>query len=247
MKTVTKILAPLALFASMSAQADFIGGSVEASYWYGGVGGDATFGSTVDAEDDLGFGDDSFFEIAATVEHPVPLIPNVRVKYADIEQSSDGNLTASFGNTATEVTGSVETTLDLSHMDLILYYEILDNWVSVDIGLDFKKFDGVLELTETTGLTPNTSTTDIDEFLPLAYASAEIALPFTDMSFGAELSALTYSDTAIYDGKVRFRQGFSLAFIELGYRQMGFKLEDIDDLDVDVNIGGAYISTGLDF
>jgi len=240
MKKVTKILAPLALFASMSAQADFIGGSVEASYWYGGVGGDATFGSsTVDVEDDLGFGSDSFFEIAATVEHPVPLIPNVRVKYADIEQTEDGAIATPFDG----VSGAVETNLNLSHMDLILYYEILDNWVSVDIGLDFKKFDGELELKSTAA----TSTTDIDEFLPLAYASAEIELPFTDMSFGAELSALTYSDTAIYDGKVRFRQGFSLAFIELGYRQMGIKVEDIDDLDVDVNLGGAYFSTGLDF
>ena len=121
MKTVTKILAPLALFASMSAQADFIGGSVEASYWYGGVGGDATFGSTVDMEDDLGFENDSFFEVAATVEHPVPLIPNVRVKYADIDQTDDGALTATFGGET--FTGNIETHLDLSHVDLILYYE----------------------------------------------------------------------------------------------------------------------------
>ena len=243
MNKVTKLLAPLTLLASVGAHADFIGGSVEVAYWYAGVGGDATVGSsTVDMEDDLDFGDDSNFEIAATLEHPVPLIPNVRLKFADIDQTEEGTISTGYdGVTA----GNVETNLDLSHTDLILYYEILDNWVSVDVGLDIKVFDGQLEITNDT--TSETSTTDIDEILPLAYASAEFELPLTDLSFGAELSALSYSDNSIYDGKIRFRQGFSLAFIELGYRQMGIKVEDISDTDIDVNFGGVYLSTGLDF
>ena len=246
MNKVTKLLAPLTLLASVGAHADFIGGSVEAAYWYAGVGGDMTAGNTtVDAEDDLGFGDDSNFEVAVTVEHPVPLIPNVRLKFTDIDQTEKDNLSVTFDQGAAAVTGDVKTNLDLSHADLILYYEILDNWVSVDIGLDVKVFDGKLEIEETTGA--NVSSTDIDEILPLLYASAEFELPLTDLSFGAELSALSYSDNSIYDGKIRFRQGFSLAFIELGYRQMGIKVEDISDTDIDVNFGGVYLSTGLDF
>lgn len=241
MNKITKMLAPIALLTSVGAHADFIGGSVEAAYWYSGIGGDATVGSsTIDMEDDLDFGDSGNFEIAATIEHPVPLIPNVRLKYTDIDQTENGTISSDFdGVTA----GNVETTLNLSHVDLMVYYEILDNWVSVDVGLDIKIFDGELEVTNGT----TTSNTDIDNILPLAYASAELELPLTDLSFGAELSALAYSDNAIYDGKIRFRQGFSLAFIELGYRQMGFKVEDISDTDVDLNFGGVYLSTGLDF
>jgi len=243
MNKVTKLLAPLTLLASVNAHADFIGGSIEAAFWYAGVGGDATVGSaTIDMEDDLDFGDNSNFEVAVTLEHPVPLIPNVRLKFVDIDQTEDGEISTDFDDVTL---GNVETNLDLSHADLILYYEILDNWVSVDVGLDIKVFDGQLEISNDT--TSETSTTDIDEILPLAYASAEFELPLTDLSFGAELSALSYSDNSIYDGKIRFRQGFSLAFIELGYRQMGIKVEDISNTDIDVNFGGVYLSTGLDF
>ena len=229
MKKLSKLIVPLTLLASVSAHADFIGGSVEVAYWYAGVGGDATVSSsTIDVEDDLDFGSNSNFEVAATLEHPVPFIPNVRLKFVDIDQTEDGTLpTGGFDGVSA---GSIETNLDLSHTDLILYYEILDNWVSVDVGIDIKIFDGQLEIANDAGT--EKSTTEIDEILPLAYASAEFELPFTGLSFGAELSALSYSDNSIYDGKIRFRQGLSLAFIELGYRQLGIKVEDISNIPI---------------
>ncbi len=247
MKIVNRLLVPMALVTSMTAQADIIGGSVEASYWYAGLGGDATFGSTtIDVEDDLDLDTNSFFELAATVEHPVPLIPNVRLKYSDMDQTENGNLSANFGSGSNQVnSGNVETNLDLSHVGLILYYEILDNWVSADFGLDLRKFDGQLKISSS----DDTSEfqTDIDEFLPLGYVSAEFAMPFTDMSAGAEISAISYSGNSIHDAKIRLRQGFSLAFIEIGYRKMGIKLEDLSNTDVDIDFSGVYLSTGLDF
>ena len=246
MKNVNKLLIPVALAASMSVQADIIGGSVEASYWYAGLGGDAAVGSSsVDMENDLGFDKNSFFELAATVEHPVPLIPNVRLKYSDLDQTESGTLSASFDTTPFDgvTSGSIETNLDLSNMGLVLYYEILDNWISVDFGLDLRKFDGQLKVTNGT----ETSQTNIDEFLPLGYVSAEFAMPFTDMSVGAEISAISYSGNSIHDAKIRIRQGFSLAFIELGYRQMGIKFDNLSNTDVDIDFSGVYLSTGLDF
>tara|TARA_R110001592_G_scaffold296139_1_gene566448 strand:- start:1903 stop:2628 length:726 start_codon:yes stop_codon:yes gene_type:complete len=241
MKNFSKLILPLALVTSVSVQADIIGGSVEATYWYAGLGGDASVGSaSVDMEDDLGFDKNSFFELAATVEHPVPLIPNVRLKYSDLDQTENGTLADPFDGVPT---GSVETNLDLSNMGLVLYYEILDNWISADFGLDLRKFDGQLKISNDT----ETSQTDIDEFLPLGYVSAEFAMPFTDMSAGVEISAISYSGNSIHDAKVRLRQGFSLAFIEIGYRQMGIKLEDLSNTDVDIDFSGVYLSTGLDF
>jgi outer membrane protein len=141
--------------------------------------------------------------------------------------------------------GDIETNLDLSHYGAVFYYEILDNWVSIDLGLDVRKFDGQLKITNTGD--SSTSTTEIDETVPLGYIAAEFAMPFTDMSAGAEISAISYSGNSIHDAKVRLRQGFSLAFIELGYRQLGIKLDDVSDLDVDLDFSGVYISTGLDF
>ena len=241
MKKISKLLIPVALATAVSAQADIIGGSVEASYWYAGLGGDAKTSSTnVDIDDELDFDRNSFFELAATVEHPVPILPNVRLKYTDLDQTENGTLNSSFDGVNA---GPVETNLDLSHVGLVLYYEILDNWVSADVGLDLRKFDGQLSITNGS----QSSQSDIDEFLPLGYLSAEFAMPFTDMSAGAEISAISLSGNSIHDAKIRFRQGFSLAFIELGYRQMGIKLDDIGNTEVEVDFSGVYLSTGLDF
>ncbi|KZY41104.1 MULTISPECIES: TIGR04219 family outer membrane beta-barrel protein [unclassified Oleiphilus] len=242
MKKVTKLLAPFVLAASATAQADFIGGTVEASYWYAGVGGDASAGgATVDFEKDLGFEDDSFFELAASFEHPVPLIPNLKVRLTSLDQTESGNIDDTFD----DVDGPVTTNLDLTHYDVIAYYEILDNWVSVDVGLDIKVFDGQLNVEGDT----ESSTSTIDNFLPLPYAKAEVELPFTGMAFGAELSGISYSGNGIYDARARIRQNISLAFVELGYRTMAIKIDDIGsaDIEVDVDFSGVYLSTGLDF
>ena len=188
MKTINKLLFPMALatamsVTTMSVHADIIGGSVEASYWYAGLGGDATVGSdSVDMEDDLDFDNDSFFELSAAVEHPIPFLPNVRLKYSDLDQTEDGTLDNNYDGANA---GPVETNLDLSHTGLVLYYEILDNWISADFGLDLRKFDGQLEIINKNDST--TSQTDIDEFLPLGYVAASFEMPFTGMSAGAEI------------------------------------------------------------
>lgn len=241
MKKINTLFAPLLVAASFTANADFIGGSVEASYWYAGLSGYAAKGGNkVDAEDDLNFDNESFFELTASVEHPVPVIPNIRLRYTDLDQTTKGNSSSNFESVNA---GPVETNLDLSHFGALFYYEILDNWVSIDLGLDIRKFNGQLKINDGT----NESLTKIDETLPLGYISAEFAMPFTDMSFGAEISAISYSGNSIHDARVRLRQGFSLAFIELGYRQLGIKLDDVSDLDVDLDFSGVYLSTGLDF
>lgn len=244
MKKVINCLAPLLLAASTTAHADFIGGTIEASYWYAAPSGDAFApGTSVDLEENFNFEDKGVLEIAASVEHPVPLIPNVKLRYTEIDQTEDGSIANAFDGVNT---GSVETNLNLTNLDAIIYYEILDNWVSIDLGLDIKVFDGQLEVKGAN----KTSLSDIDSIFPLPYAKAEFELPFTGMAFGAEVSGLSFEGSGIYDARARIRQNISLAFIELGYRSMGIKIDDIgfgDTIEVDANFSGAYLSTGLDF
>jgi outer membrane protein len=235
-----------AAMATPFAQADMIlGGTIEAAYWLGGVGGDASAaGSTIDMEDDLGFEDDKFTFFAVSLEHPVPVLPNFRIERAGLDLEEDGTLSVGFDGINPST--NVRTTLDLSHMDFILYYEVLDNWVSLDLGLAAKKFDGELSIRDQAGVqTP--SLTEIDETIPLLYVAAEFAMPFTDMSVGASVSGASYSGNSLYDARVRLRQGISLAFVELGYRSMAAQIEDLDDVDVDIDLSGVYLSVGLDF
>lgn len=236
------LLASQIFLAPLVAADTTVGGTLEAAYWLSAVGGEATAtGTTIDMEDDLGFDDEKFTFFAASFEHAVPVLPNFRFEMVDLDQTANGTLATSFDGVA----GAVETTLDLSHMDLILYYEVLDSQVSIDLGIAAKKFDGKLEIEETG--TGTTSLTDIDEVLPLLYAGAEVELPLTDLSLGASVSGASYSGNSLYDARVRLRQGISVAFVELGWRTLAAEIEDLDDTDVDIDQSGAYLSVGLDF
>lgn len=244
-KQVISCIAVLAsqMLTATHVNADTVfGGTLEASYWMSSVGGDASAtNTTINMEDDLGFDDDKFTFFAASLEHAVPVLPNLRVEMTDLDQSAEGSIATSFDG----VSGAVKTTLDLSHMDLILYYEVLDSTVSIDLGLAAKKFDGKLEIRETG--TGTTSLTDIDEVLPLLYVNADVTLPVTDLSLGASVSGASYSGNSLYDARVRLRQGISVAFVELGWRTLAAEIEDLDDTDVDIDQSGAYLSVGLDF
>mgnify|MGYP000002157048 CR=1 FL=1 len=245
MKNIVKALAIPVLLASVGAHADIIGGSVDVSYWLGGYSGQATsLTEVIDLENDLNFDDGGFLEISASLEHPVPVLPNIRIKHIDLDETENGSIGATFDGIAFST--NVETNLDLTHSDIVLYYEILDNYVSVDIGLDVKIFDGKLLIQDK--VTPSlTSSTDIDEIVPLLYVAAEVELPLTGLSVGADVSAVSYSGNSLYDAKARIRQGFGLAYLELGYRQLSIDIEDVSDIDVDAEISGVYLSTGLDF
>ncbi len=244
MNKLFKCAASIALLSAATVHADVIGGSLEVSYWQGNYGGDLFSRSddqSVGLEDELNFDDIGALELAASFEHPVPVLPNIKIKHVDLDESADSDVSFDFDGFT--YNGDVQTDLDLTHNDVILYYEVLDNWVMLDLGLDVKIFDGALRIEDVSDSTQ----ADIDEAVPMLYANAAFELPFTGLSAGAELSAISYSGDKLYDGKLRLRQDISLAFIELGYRQLAIDIEDVDDIDVDADISGVYISTGLDF
>ena len=246
--TSLALAAPLMVAAGfpLIAHADVIGGEVSVSYWGAGYGGDVTDRTskdTIDLEKDLKLDDGGFVEFSASLEHPIPILPNVKISHIGLDESADGTITADFDGVS--FTGDVATTLDLTHTAAVLYYEVLDNVVSLDLGLEARMFDGKLRIEEKGG--SNTSDTKIDDTLPLVYISADVELPLTGLTVGAEVSGISYSGDKIMDAKAALRYGVGLFFVEGGYRTMNIKVDDVSGIDVDADLSGAFISTGLDF
>jgi outer membrane protein len=238
------LLAAPFLIASNLASADIVGGEVSVSYWNAGYGGDVRDRNSqdlIDLERDLKFDDAGFLEFSASLEHPVPLLPNVRLKHIDLDESSTGSISVVFDGV--NFAGNVDTTLDLTHSSVALYYELLDNVVSLDVGLEAKLFDGQLRIDDGS----NVSETKIDDPIPLLYVAADVELPLTGLTVGTELSGISFSGDRILDAKAKIRYGMGLVFIEGGYRSMSIKVDDVSDIDVDADLSGAYISTGIDF
>ena len=68
------------------------------------------------------YDDETFISYYAALEHPVPLVPNFKFKYTELELNGSTTLddTFSFGDADYVVGTQVGTVSDLSHIDYIL-------------------------------------------------------------------------------------------------------------------------------
>ena len=113
---------------------------------------DGSFSDNNNALQNFNFEDETFVSYYAALEHPVPLVPNLKLKYTELELTGATRLedTFSFNGSDYIVGTDVNSVTDLSHIDYILYYEIFDNdLISIDLGINAKQFDGELVVTGT--------------------------------------------------------------------------------------------------
>ena len=246
MKITTQLAVATALAVPLSApvQADVIGFSIGASYWAPEISGDfASEGSTtIDISDDLDLDDPTSSSPVLTLEHPIPVLPNIR--YQNVQLDSDGrnqlNRTISYEGETYNAGETVSSTFDLSHDDIVLYYEILDNWVNLDIGLDIKMFDGEISVAGSTNTTE--ASVDVDETIPLVFLSARFDLPVTGLYIGGEISTLSFDDTSLNDISVTIGYKTNIGLgIEGGIRTFSLELDDVDDVDSDLEFDGAFL------
>jgi outer membrane protein len=208
----------------------------------------------IDVENDLSLDEagHNFFYVA--LEHPLPLIPNVKLQRTDIQSSGSGTLNSSALFDAINFgAGDVITDIDLSHTDLTLYYEILDNWVTVDLGVTARLFDGEAKISGSASgtLTAVTENIDINEGTPMLYAKAQFDLPFSGFAVGADLNYAGFGDSTLTDYSIRASYMANLPIIELGvelgYRSLQLKLDGLGDLEADFTVDGPYLSVLFHF
>lgn len=227
------------LLCAPLAQADTIFGV------YAGVGSwmadaDGTAGDPSVSLNELGVEKhaNNYFYIA--IEHPVPLVPNLRVQQNNINSQQTATITRSFTIDGTNfvVGENIHSDFDLSHTDATLYYEILDNWVNIDIGVTARKFKGYVEANSST----RSKKVDIDQTLPLTYAKLQFDLPFSGLSAGFEGNYISYKENDLTDYSAKLSYLFDSAFdvgVEVGYRKMAFNVDE-SDMQGDFNLKGPY-------
>lgn len=231
--------------AAPLVSADVVGIGASVSYWDAQLSGKAVNkGKAVDVENDLNLSNDSSANLTAYIEHPIPVLPNVRLNYTRIQQSGRGNVGAQgyenlTGNTRTQ------SDLDLKQLDVTLYYELLDNWVNLDAGLTARSLDGDLVVRDRSGLQP-VSRTRVKAVVPMGYLAARFDLPLTGVSVGAEGNGIAYGGNSIYDVNAYGQYQVSLLQLRAGYRQQSINYDDKDNT-LDIKLGGPFVSAGLTF
>jgi outer membrane protein len=236
MKKLT-LATTLALLSPFAAADTILGVYAGAGQWQGEYSGNAGDPS-IDVKS-LGMDeeDNNYYYIA--LEHPVPIIPNIKLQKMDITSEQTAVIDQTFTIDGTTFIAGTEVTsdFDLSHMDIVLYYELLDNWVNLDVGLNIRKFDG-----HVTAVSDFTSeSVDLDEAIPMIYAKAQFDLPLTGFSLGLEGNAINYEDNRLTDYSAKLQYMFDSVLdvgLEVGYREMSLEIDE--DVTADVQLKGPY-------
>lgn len=232
------ILLSLLLFVCIPANADFIGAVIGVGGWqYEPAGSIRSKGGDINLENNLGLEKQTKPTAWISFEHPVPLIPNIEARFTSIGLSGSGSLNTQFGSTV--FSGTITDELDLTQIDATVYYEILDNWLNLDIGFALKYLEGEITITSQN----QTENKKFTGGLPMVYAKAAFDLPLTGFSVGGKGYLTSIAGNEIVDIELFVSYEMSIGLgVSGGYRSQSFKLDDIKDISSDIELTGAFVN-----
>ena len=231
-----------------AAEAEFIGLNINTSQWSPALGGHSNPDSdnSIDLVDDLDLEDPSQPSLVIILEHPIPALPNLRYQgyNPDFPGLSPFDSNLNFNGEAFNSGDEVTSSFDLSQDNIVLYYQLLNNWIDLDLGVDLKRFDGEVLLSGDT-----TSSVEVDETIPLLYLSARFDLPRNGFYVGANINInsdiidLGLSDSEAQDSTIMLGYESSSGLgVEGGYRYFSLDLDDIDSLDNDLEYDAIFLN-----
>ena len=193
--------------------------------------------SSFDLANEAGFSEESNSYVWVYLKHPIPIIPNVRLEYADT--SFSGNISSlEWGG---DTYASVNNTLTLNQYDAILYYNILDNtfWTTIDLGLDIKYIDGSYEIAADSVAGSTAVNEPFELAMVLPYVRGRVQIPVTNIGIEAIVRGASYGSNTVMDAQIKVDYTLDMIPVvqpglEIGYRHQQIDL-DGGDIGVDAN------------
>jgi len=235
--------------APAMANADVLGFAVGAGVWNetpeGGIR-KITETTDVSVKDDLFWTEESQGYLFATLEHPVPLLPNVRLNYLKLDHTGSGTPQGGFDFDGIPFSGNVANEFSIEQTDLLLYYEVLDNVVSLDLGLNVRLLDISYSIADD-NVPSNTTSGSVSAPVPMLYGLIG-GTPWPGVLISAEGSFISYSGSTFSDfnAKIAYTTDFFVGF-EAGYRTQTIELDDVDDTTANLDFKGPFIGAYLKF
>jgi outer membrane protein len=204
-------------------------------------------GDDFDVDDELDFDKNSTTLFSASFEHPVPFLPNVRLKRVSLSDEAKSTLTRArtFGPVTFQRDEPVRSEYDISMTDATLYYSPLDNVVELDIGATVRSLDVEAEITSRRSGDSESAGGSV--VVPLAHVGARANLPFSGLYASGEINALSAGGNSLRDLRAAVGWRAGVIEIEAGYQEYRFEIDDVDDLSADVDFSGPYAAIAVAF
>ena len=245
MKKLLTIAAASALLAT-AANADIVRVEGAVGAWQSDPSGTIKYAGAeaFDVVENAGFEASTNTYAWVYIKHPLPVLPNLRLEYADPNFSDKSKLDLSYGGKTFDAGASNE--LSLTEYDAVLYYNILDNtfWTTIDLGLDVKYIDGNYNISGQSGGAGTTVRDDFSITMPLGYLRGRIQIPVTNIGIEAVARGVSYSSNKVVDAEIKI--DYTMDFVpvvqpglEIGYRYQQVKL-DADSIGIDANLDTTF-------
>ncbi|MFQ3192626.1 MAG: outer membrane protein [Paraglaciecola sp.] len=210
--------------------------------------------SNNDDNADFNFDDQANSNLYVAFEHPVPLIPNVKLQRTVMDTNGETTLDTSFdfGGKTYASSSNLITDVELTATDIILYYELFDNdLISFDVGLNAKYIDGELFVTDKEDKS-NSAREEFSGPIPMVYSRLALGLPLTGLGAFVEGSFLSIDDNTLsdYQAAITYSLLENLAIdvtFQVGYRAVTLELEDLDGIYSNLEFKGAYAGLEVHF
>lgn len=220
------LLAASSILSTQLAQADTLGLKAGVDLWNANPSSASVSNDGANASPDYGTHLRPGLYVA--FEHPAPLIPNVMLRYQDVDAKGSG------------------VTSDQEMYDGVLYYQLFDNPLfGIDYGVNVKYFKGTVS-----GVG---SRQDYSKTIPTGYLAGNVNLPSTGLEVFGNTSMMKFNSNRVVDTQVGL--SYDLASIVMtdiqlraGYRVLNTKLHDVSGgMNVSQNTRGWFMGVGLHF
>lgn len=226
-----------------TTHADDLAVDVGLNYWNNqGEGSLQQGGNRLDLDRDLDVGRGSHYNYYLQLEHPFPVLPNIRIETSTLDSRGNQPLDRdiSYGGEFFQQGTSLETDINIAQTDYVLYYQVLDSLVDLDLGLDMKHLDGHTWVGQGTHWVRDS----VDGYYPGIYARVNLPFPETHFGLTANVSGMDWNHDRIITTKVGLTYHDEWFTSEAGYRSQETYL---DGGDMDTRHSGLYASIGLHF
>lgn len=238
----TAIAAFLVAMTPVASHADLLFTvGAKASMWSPEPSGQIDEGVSVDGSTNgLGLDGDSGTQLTVFFEHPVPMLPNVRLRQTSLEMTGDGTLLTEFNGQV--FAGDIDSELDLSHTDATFYWGVPlpVPYVDINFGLTARMFDGYALVESDV----QSEEVDLDFAMPMGFLEAQVGSPF-GLYAQAEINAIGYDGNSLTD--MSFVLGYDLPVpvvdlgLEIGHRSLSMKTnKDTTEIETDFDVTGLF-------
>jgi outer membrane protein len=243
----TAIAAFIVALAPVASHADLLFTvGAKASVWNAEPTGQIDDGISVDSSNNgLGLDSENGTQLSVFFEHPIPVLPNIKLKQTSLDLSGEGVLATSFNGQA--FAGAVTSDLDLSHTDVTLYWglPLPLPYVDINFGATARMFDGSAEVKNAGA----TESVDLNATVPMVYGAVKVDTPF-GVYAQVDVNYIGYSGNTLSD--ISYGLGYDLPVpiadigLEAGYRSLSMKTdEDLTDIATDVDVSGLYYGASV--